>query len=147
MRPRNGRENASLRRGTERDANGRRQRSRILCRDSLHRSKNHDRWCRHVRRSGAVLAADSVAAPFPAALARAEHDKGRTLLTLDGRPVAALVPLEDVEALEALEDARDAEAVREGLAEYDRDGANWPTYTGDELAARWGIDPSELADP
>ena len=63
------------------------------------------------------LAADAVPASFAAAMDRAEHDKGRTVLTREGRPVAALVPIEDIEALDALEDARDAEAVREGLAE------------------------------
>ncbi len=93
------------------------------------------------------LAADAAPAAFAEALARAEHDKGRTVLTRAGRPVAALVPIEDVEALDALEDARDAAAVREGLAEYARDGANWPSYTAEELAARWGIDPPDPAEP
>ncbi len=95
--------------------------------------------------SAPTIAADDFPAPFAAALVRAEHDKGRTLLTRDGRPVAALVPIEDVQALDAIEDSRDAEAVRQGLAEYDRDGADWPTYSAAELAAQWGIDPSEPA--
>jgi prevent-host-death family protein len=93
------------------------------------------------------LAADPTPAAFAEALARAEHDKGRTVVTREGRPVAVLVPIEDLEALDALEDARDAEAVREGLAEYDRDGANWPAYTAEELAARWGIDPVDPTRP
>jgi mRNA interferase RelE/StbE len=87
------------------------------------------------------LAADHLPAPFADALARAEHDKGRTLLTRAGRPVAALVPIEDVQALAAMEDSRDAEAVRQGLDEYDREGADWPSHSADELAALWGIDP------
>jgi antitoxin (DNA-binding transcriptional repressor) of toxin-antitoxin stability system len=87
------------------------------------------------------LDADAVPGPFAEGLARAERGKGRTLLTRDGRAVAALVPIEDVQALEAIEDSRDAEAVRQGLAEYDRDGADWPSYSAAELAARWGIAP------
>ena len=47
------------------------------------------------------LAADPTPAAFAEALARAEHDKGRTVATREGRPVAVLVPIEDVETLDA----------------------------------------------
>lgn len=82
-------------------------------------------------------------AGFAEALARAEHDKGRTLLTREGRPVAALVPIEDVRAVEAMEDSRDAEAVRQCLDEYDRDGADWPSQSAADLAASFGLDQAE----
>ncbi len=52
------------------------------------------------------LAADPTPAAIAAAMARAEHEKGRPVVARAGRPVAMLVPIEDVEALDALEDAR-----------------------------------------
>jgi hypothetical protein len=39
------------------------------------------------------------------AAARAERDKERVVLIRDGKPVAAVVPIEDLEALEAADEA------------------------------------------
>ncbi len=89
------------------------------------------------------ISADAPQAAFVDAVARAERGKERVLLMRDGRPVAALVPIEDVEYLEALEDAEDSRLAAEALAEYEQSGKDWPTYTLEELAARWG---SDLAD-
>jgi prevent-host-death family protein len=76
--------------------------------------------------------------PFAEALDRAEHDKARTTLTRNGKPVAVLVPMEDVEALEAWEDARLA---AQAHAAWDEAGR--PTcITLEELAASHGIDLS-----
>lgn len=49
---------------------------------------------------------------------RAAFGKERVVLTRRGKPLVALVPIEDVEALEALEDQRDAQEVRDRLAEW-----------------------------
>lgn len=43
---------------------------------------------------------------------RAAYAKERIILTRRGKPVAALVPLEDIQLLEELENAEDAEDVR-----------------------------------
>ena len=43
---------------------------------------------------------------------RAAYAKERIILTRRGKPVAALVPLEDIQLLEELENAEDAEEVR-----------------------------------
>jgi len=44
------------------------------------------------------------------------------LLLRDGRPVAALVPMADIEALEAFEDAADSRLAAEALAEWEAEG-------------------------
>ncbi len=79
---------------------------------------------------------DAAPAAFVEAVARAEAGNERVILTRAGRPVAALVPIAD---LEAIEDAEDAAAAAEALAEYERSGKDWPTYTVEELTARWGL--------
>jgi hypothetical protein len=48
-----------------------------------------------------------------------------------------MVPIAD---LQAIEDAEDEAAAAAGMAEYERSGATWPSYTVEELAARWGMD-------
>ena len=50
-------------------------------------------------------------------LNRASYAKDRIVVERNGRPVAAIVPLADLEALEALEDAADARAADEAKAE------------------------------
>lgn len=49
---------------------------------------------------------------FGDTLNRAAYAKERIILTRRGKPVAALVPLEDIQLLEELENAEDAEDVR-----------------------------------
>jgi prevent-host-death family protein len=83
---------------------------------------------------------DAAPAAFNEAVARAESGKERIILTRAGKPVAALVPIAD---LEAIEDAEDKAAAAEALVEYDRSGNSWPTFTVEDLAAQWGIDPSD----
>ena len=51
------------------------------------------------------------------ALNRASYAKDRIVVERNGRPVAAIVPLDDLEVLEALEDAADARAADEAKAE------------------------------
>ena len=48
---------------------------------------------------------------------RATYGKERVLINRRGKPVAAIVPLEDVELLEKIEDEIDIKLAREALAE------------------------------
>lgn len=50
-------------------------------------------------------------------LSRAQYAHERTVLTRNGEPVAAIVPLDDLEAMEALEDAMDVREARKRLRE------------------------------
>jgi len=84
------------------------------------------------------LAADAAPAPFAEAVRRAEQDKDRVVVTRAGRPVAALVPIEDIAALEAWEDEQDSRLAEEAIAQWEAEGRPAGT-TLEELAARWGI--------
>jgi prevent-host-death family protein len=48
-----------------------------------------------------LLPTEGAADRLTEAAARAERDKERVVLIRDGKPVAAVVPIEDLEALEA----------------------------------------------
>ena len=85
--------------------------------------------------------ADAAAGPFAEAIRRAAEGKDRTILTRDGRPVAAMVPLADLDALEAIEDAEDAAAAAAALDAWEAAGRPHGTSL-EELAARHGIDLS-----
>jgi prevent-host-death family protein len=91
------------------------------------------------------LAANPMPAAFAEALARAEHDKARTVVTREGRPVAALVPIEDADRLDALEDEADSRLAAEAVADWEARGRPAGT-TLEELAARWGIDLAPEAE-
>ncbi|HEX9637728.1 MAG TPA: type II toxin-antitoxin system Phd/YefM family antitoxin [Acidobacteriota bacterium] len=56
-------------------------------------------------------------------LNRVAYGKERVLIGRRGKPLAALVPVEDLELLEELEDRSDVQAAREALAEMKRTGA------------------------
>lgn len=49
---------------------------------------------------------------------RAAYGKERVVLSRRGKPLAALVPIEDIQALEALEDQRDAQELQARMAEW-----------------------------
>jgi len=49
-------------------------------------------------------------------VAKVEHAQERMVLTRHGRPVAAVVTIEDLQALETAEDEADLNAAREALA-------------------------------
>lgn len=72
---------------------------------------------------------------------QAEHDKDRVVLTRAGKPVAAVVPIEDVLALEAIEDAEDAAAVQQARARWAAEGRA-PGIPLEEIAHQLGIDLS-----
>ena len=74
---------------------------------------------------------------FDELLKRAVKDKDRVVLTRRGRPVAALVPIEDLEFLEAIEDQLDVEEFRRAKEEFERSGE--PAIPLDEVVRRLGI--------
>jgi prevent-host-death family protein len=62
----------------------------------------------------------------------------RTVITRDGEPWAAVVPVDDLAWLESLEDRIDAELLRRARAEWQASGSH--TATLDEVVARLGIE-------
>ena len=87
------------------------------------------------------IPADGAPAPFAEGLTRVEVDNERVILTREGKPVAAVVSMADLAALEAWEtreDELDAAAVLAGLEEYERSGKTWATL--EDVAAEHGID-------
>jgi prevent-host-death family protein len=62
----------------------------------------------------------------------------RVVLTRDGQPWAAVVPVDDLAWLEALEDRRDAELLRRARAEWEASGRKAASL--DEVVARLGIE-------
>ncbi len=75
---------------------------------------------------------------FADILNRAAYGKERVVLTRRGRPLVAVVPIEDVARLEALEDERDAEEVRRRREAWERAGR--PSVSIEDVAARHGVD-------
>jgi len=59
---------------------------------------------------------------FEDLLERAVKQKERVLLTRRGKPVAAVVPISDVEFLEAIEDVLEAEEYRRAREEFELSG-------------------------
>jgi prevent-host-death family protein len=90
-----------------------------------------------------AVAAESAGEPFGAVIDHAAHDKARVLLTRDGKPVAAIVPIEDYEALEAIEDAYDAKLAGEAIAAWEAAGRP-PGIPMADVARELGIDLSTL---
>ena len=78
------------------------------------------------------------------AAARAERDKERLVLIRDGKPVAAVVPIEDLEALEA-EDEYWSHAADEAIAEWEAAGPPGGLPIED-IACDLGIDLSNDTD-
>jgi len=76
-------------------------------------------------------------------LNRAAFGKERVVLTRRGKPFVALVPIEDVAALEAMEDQRDALELRFRLEEWRREASAQPAIPLEEVARRHGIGPDK----
>ena len=66
---------------------------------------------------------------------RAAYRHERVLVARRGRPIAAIVPIEDVELLERLEDEFDLGAAREALA----DPENAPEIPWDDVKRELGL--------
>jgi prevent-host-death family protein len=79
----------------------------------------------------------------PDAIEHVAQDGERVVLTRDGQPVAAIVPLHDLRALEELDDAEDAYLSRvaaEAIAKWEAEGRP-AGISHEELLARYGITP------
>lgn len=74
---------------------------------------------------------------FADLLNRAAYGKERVVLARRGRPLAAVVPIEDVATLEALEDQADAEEIRARLTEWKQSGQ--PAVPLDAVAREHGV--------
>jgi prevent-host-death family protein len=70
---------------------------------------------------------------FPDIVKRAARGKERIVVTSRGKKVAAVVPIEDLKALEALDDRQDVEDAKKALAEPG------PSITLEELKRELGI--------
>ena len=72
--------------------------------------------------SEALLSTTVARDSFSEVINRAAYGKERVVLTRRGKPLVAVVPIEDVELLERLEDEYDSALVRERLAEWEAAG-------------------------
>ncbi|MDR3554026.1 MAG: type II toxin-antitoxin system Phd/YefM family antitoxin [Syntrophobacteraceae bacterium] len=70
---------------------------------------------------------------FSEILNRAAYAKERVVLTRRGKPLAAIVPIEDIEALEAMEDRIDIEEADEVIAR------NEEGIPFDEIKRKYGL--------
>ncbi len=88
------------------------------------------------------LPLEPVPNPLPDAIALVERGDGRVVLTRDGKPVAAVVPISDLRVLEE-DDAEDehwSRVVDEAVAQWQAQGR--PAGVAHEtLLARYGIAP------
>lgn len=75
---------------------------------------------------------------FSEVVSRAAFGKERILLTRRGKPVAALVPIEDWERLEQMEDEADLEEARKALRNFKRSGRKGTPL--DDVARELGIE-------
>lgn len=66
---------------------------------------------------------------------RVAYGKERIYLTFHDKKMVAIVPIEDVEALEAMERAEDIRIAEERIEKAEKEG----TYTSDELKKRLGL--------
>ncbi len=93
---------------------------------------------------GAALTAAEARDRFAEMLDRAAVGKERIVLTRGGEKLAAIVPIEDIEALEAFEDARDAAEIRARVAEWEAAGR--PGTSLEDYVRKHGLDLSEAGE-
>jgi len=100
------------------------------------------RKARELRARYRATARSSVSASarrLVSAVEKASTEKKRVVLKRRGKTVAAVVPAEDLTALERLDDLADAEAYRIALAEWERDGKR--TVPLESLLEKLGLRP------
>jgi prevent-host-death family protein len=76
-------------------------------------------------------------AHFDDLLKRAAKHKERVVLTRRGKPVAAVVPIEDLKFLEAIEDHLDADEFQRAKEEFERSGE--PSIPLEQVIRKLGI--------
>jgi len=72
---------------------------------------------------------------FSETINRAAYGKERIIVTRRGKPLAAIVPIEDMEAIEAIEDRIDLEEAAKARAEAKEKG----TISLAEMKAKYGL--------
>lgn len=90
------------------------------------------------------LTAEATSDRLPEAVSHVARDEVRIVLTRAGEPVAAVVPLTDLRALEALDDAEDAHwshVAEEAIARWEAEGRP-PGIPLEDIAHELGIDPT-----
>jgi prevent-host-death family protein len=83
------------------------------------------------------LSCDEARERFDDILRRVIDDRERVVLSRDGRPIAAVVPIEDLEFFEAIEDQLDAEEARRAKEEFLRSGE--PAIPWEKIKADLGL--------
>ncbi len=78
---------------------------------------------------------------FTDILSHAEFAKRRTIISRRGKPIAAVVPMEDLERWQLMEDAKDAEKIE--LAMKEEEFEAWDTAKK-ELSRHFGFTQDEL---
>lgn len=91
----------------------------------------------------ATLSTGAARDKFAEVLNRAAFGKERVVLTRRGKPLVAVVPIEDVELLEELEDRADAAEASAALAAWRAEGS--PPASLDEVLAEHGLTRDDLA--
>ncbi len=66
-----------------------------------------------------IVSATDARNNFQELVNRVQYGRERILVQRRGKPVVAIIGIEDLNRLEALEDARDSEALRQAIAEND----------------------------
>jgi prevent-host-death family protein len=79
---------------------------------------------------------------FSEVLERAAVGKERVVLTRRGKPIAVVVPIEDLRLLEELEDRRDAAEAHAAIEAWRAQGA--PSASLDEVLAEHGLTRDDL---
>ena len=74
---------------------------------------------------------------FPATLDRVVRNRERVIISRHGKRVAALVPLQDLAALEELEDRLDAADLQSARKQWERSGRK--TVSWDKLKSELGL--------
>ena len=74
---------------------------------------------------------------FAETVNRVAYAKERVIVHRRGKDLVAVVPIEDLEALEEIEDRLDAEAARKALAEWEAEGR--PTIPAAEVFREAGL--------
>lgn len=90
------------------------------------------------------LPADEVLDQLPGAIERAEKEEIRVVLTRNGVPVAAVVPITDLHALEEIDEAEDrywSRRADEAISRWEAEGRP-PGISHEELCAKYGPDPN-----
>jgi prevent-host-death family protein len=70
--------------------------------------------------------------------------KHRVVVTRNGQPVCAVVPIEDFEWIEAMEDKADVEAYDKAKAEWEAEGR--PIVSLEEIKREFGLSKADEAD-